>query len=55
MKCSLRSAKNINIAIALEKALVGIEGYGGGHEQACGACVKEEDFERFLEQLEAEI
>ncbi len=53
MKCSLRARENISRP--LEKALVGIEGYGGGHEQACGAVVKEHDWERFLENFRREI
>ena len=32
----------------LKKSLVGIEGYGGGHEHACGASVKQHDFKRFI-------
>lgn len=39
------------LAPAVQKALVGIDGYGGGHEHACGAAVKKHDFERFLENL----
>ncbi|MFC1690801.1 DHHA1 domain-containing protein [Nanoarchaeota archaeon] len=50
IKMSLRSSKH-NLKPALQKALVGVEGYGGGHEHASGACVKKEDFEVFLEQL----
>ncbi|MBN2567773.1 DHH family phosphoesterase [Candidatus Woesearchaeota archaeon] len=51
IKLSLRSPAGINIRDALEKALVGIDGYGGGHEQACGANVTKEDFDRFISQL----
>lgn len=53
MKCSLRSRSNI--AKPLEKALVGINGYGGGHEVACGAVIKEEDWELFLKQFKEEV
>jgi len=53
MKCSLRAG--VTISGALEKALVGIQGYGGGHAQACGAVIKEEDWERFLKQFKEEI
>ncbi len=55
VRCSLRCGKQWNIAKALEKALVGIQGYGGGHEQACGAGIAKEDFPRFLEQLRHEL
>ncbi|MBT4935916.1 DHH family phosphoesterase [Candidatus Woesearchaeota archaeon] len=53
MKCSLRA--QFPISKALERALVGIEGYGGGHENACGAVIKEEDWKRFLEQFKKEL
>ncbi len=43
--------KEKRIDIALKKALVGIRGYGGGHEFACGGNVKKEDFQKFIEQL----
>lgn len=36
---------------ALQKALIGIRGYGGGHGFACGGNVKKEDFQKFIEQL----
>ncbi|MFC1741334.1 DHHA1 domain-containing protein [Nanoarchaeota archaeon] len=55
MKCSLRSGQDLNIRDALEKAFNGVEGYGGGHEHACGACINVEDFEKFVDQLKAEI
>ncbi len=54
MRMSLRSSKLI-IPPLLEKALVGIEGYGGGHEHACGCCVKKEQFDEFLSHFEQEI
>lgn len=52
MKCSLRSA-SIKLEPMLKKALDGISGYGGGHEMACGACVKIADWKKFLTQLKA--
>ena len=55
VKCSLRSGERLNVAQALEKALVGINGYGGGHEHACGAAVPVEQFDLFIEQLEDAI
>lgn len=53
MKCSLRA--QTPIAEHLQKALVGIKGYGGGHPNACGAMVKEEDWEQFLENFKKEV
>lgn len=55
MKCSLRTGPGLNLPEAIDKALVGITGYGGGHEHACGACVNVDDFPRFLEQLREAI
>jgi single-stranded DNA-specific DHH superfamily exonuclease len=55
MKCSLRTSPGLNLQKAVEKALHGVNGYGGGHEYACGSCVKVEDFERFVEQLKEAI
>jgi len=52
-KCSVRAKITINKA--LEKALVGIDGYGGGHPQACGAVIKEQDWEKFIENFEREL
>ena len=52
-RCSLRSAQK-PIAPALEKVLQSVEGYGGGHQNACGCSIKEHDFGRFLELLEEE-
>lgn len=50
MKISLRSA-NHDLPKILEKALVGVEGYGGGHTNACGSAVKIGDFDKFIEQI----
>ena len=49
MKCSLRSQNPI--LPILEKALIGIQGTGGGHSNACGAVIKEEDWVRFLKNF----
>jgi single-stranded DNA-specific DHH superfamily exonuclease len=40
-----------NVREPLKKALVGIRGYGGGHEHACGAVVHTEDYPKFMENL----
>ncbi|HLC47250.1 MAG TPA: DHH family phosphoesterase [Candidatus Nanoarchaeia archaeon] len=50
MRCSLRSAKTPILPV-LKKALEGVNGYGGGHPNACGCAVKVEDFEKFIEHL----
>ncbi len=55
VRCSLRAPSNINLKKALESALDGVNGYGGGHEQACGAAIKIEDWKRFLMQLRAAL
>ena len=52
MKCSFRA--KFPIKGALEKALVGINGYGGGHENAFGAVIKEENWDQFLENFKKE-
>ena len=55
MRCSLRSPKNISVKDILEKSLVGIEGKGGGHPQACGCSVREECWETFIENMRREL
>jgi len=56
VRCSLRSPKAINIRDIMQAAIQGLPGaYGGGHEQACGVCVKEEDFPEFVRRLEENI
>ena len=54
LKLSLRSTKVV-LPIIVEKALLGLEGYGGGHEYACGANIKKEDFEKFIERIREQI
>ncbi|MBR9698858.1 hypothetical protein GOV09_00170 [Candidatus Woesearchaeota archaeon] len=54
IRMSLRSSKII-IPPILDKALAGLEGYGGGHEHACGANVRKDQFEEFIARLRKEI
>lgn len=54
IKMSIRSGLG-PIPPVLEKSLVGLEGYGGGHEYACGAVVKEKDFKKFRSNLKKEF
>ncbi|MBD3318565.1 hypothetical protein GF342_01510 [Candidatus Woesearchaeota archaeon] len=49
--CSLRSRSDIPLATLLKTALQGIEGYGGGHRNACGASIAREDFDRFCSNI----
>ncbi|MBI2145102.1 hypothetical protein HYU18_02150 [Candidatus Woesearchaeota archaeon] len=48
-------ARNVPVLPGLKKALVGIDGYGGGHENACGGSVNKNDFEKFVEQFKAQF
>jgi len=55
-KMSLRSGRQAPpLRDALERALVGITGSGGGHEKACGANVLSDDFARFIENFSREL
>ena len=54
MKCSLRSSKII-LPPLIEKALIGLEGYGGGHEHACGLNIKSHHFEEFVKRFKEMI
>ncbi|MEK6874721.1 MAG: DHH family phosphoesterase [Nanoarchaeota archaeon] len=53
MKCSLRSSRNGPILnTAVQEAVHGLIGAtGGGHEHACGANIKKEDFDSFVTKL----
>ena len=46
---------NFEVRDILEQALANVEGRGGGHRYACGAAVKKEDFERFLENIKQQL
>ena len=50
VKLSLRAMRYVLPPI-VKKSLEGITGYGGGHEHACGSCVKEDEFEKWLGQF----
>ncbi len=54
VRMSIRST-GILIPPVLEKSLSGLEGYGGGHEYACGANVKEKDFKEFIERIKKSV
>ncbi len=47
MQCSLRS-KTIKLPELIEKSLININGYGGGHDHACGASISRDDFDSFM-------
>ncbi len=53
-KMSLRSSK-IDLRPVIEKSLVGVEGYGGGHEFACAANVNVRDFNKFVDNIKKYI
>jgi single-stranded DNA-specific DHH superfamily exonuclease len=55
IKCSLRSQGSIVINKPLEIAISGLNGTGGGHPNACGLNISEDDFEVFLEKFRAEL
>lgn len=52
-KCSIRA--QFPIVEELTLALEGVEGYGGGHPNACGAVVAEEDWDGFLKRFKEEL
>ncbi|MFT4261364.1 MAG: DHH family phosphoesterase [Candidatus Woesearchaeota archaeon] len=49
---SIRSGK-YKVVDVLAKSLEGFDGYGGGHDYACGGCVREEDFYDFIEKFKS--
>src|SRR3989344_3471959 len=51
---SLRD-QNRDISKILEISLKGLEGYGGGHEHACGCAVSKKDFNMFIERIKQEL
>ena len=54
MRMSLRS-RGCNMLNILKKSLEGVEGYGGGHKNACGASVKTYDFSKFKKTIKREV
>jgi hypothetical protein len=53
-KLSLRS-QNHDINSILEKIMSGLDGYGGGHENACGVCINENHYGEFILRLKKEL
>ncbi len=44
-------ARSTSVLKPMLSALKGIDGYGGGHENACGGAVKKDDFEKFIKKF----
>ncbi len=55
LRCSLRARAPFNLLEAFQKAMIGIEGYGGGHEQAVGCAIKKHNFNQFVDNLRKQI
>lgn len=57
IKMSLRNPgdKRIKLPEIINKALMGLQGYGGGHDFAAGACIRKSDFEQFISVIKDEI
>lgn len=54
IKGSLRSRQR-DLRPLLEEAMKGLDGYGGGHSAACGMSISEEDFDTFIDRLDAMV
>ncbi len=52
IKCSIRTEK-MDIPAAIEKALAGLRGYGGGHEHAAGCVIAQEDYAAWEKRMRA--
>jgi len=52
-RCSFRGP--YDIPKMLKKALVGVDGYGGGHKHACGGSIKAKDFDVFIENIRKDL
>ena len=50
VKMSIRS-ETLTISDIVEKSLVNVKGYGGGHAYACGGCIALDDFNRFMDNF----
>lgn len=53
-RISLRS-KTYKLPKVIEKALEDVEGYGGGHEYACGGNIKSKDIDKFISNLRKQL
>ena len=53
IRMSLRYTKPIQQI--LKNALAGLDGYGGGHEYACGASIKKIHFKEFLDKIRKQL
>jgi single-stranded DNA-specific DHH superfamily exonuclease len=53
-KCSVRSS-TVPLPELVQESLKGLEGYGGGHRNACGVVVAEKDWTIFLNRFSAGI
>ena len=51
---SIRSA-GTNVREALEKSLEGLNGFGGGHDNACGAGINKDQYEEFIRKFNENI
>lgn len=51
VKASVRTQYPIILPKIIQKSLIDLDGYGGGHAQACGICIREDQFETFLEKF----
>ncbi|MFH1053092.1 MAG: DHH family phosphoesterase [Candidatus Woesearchaeota archaeon] len=51
VRCSFRSPKGKNMREIVQKALKGLDGFAGGHEQACGGTINADDFSKFVENV----
>ena len=51
---SLRSEK-YNIQKMIKEVVEGLDGYGGGHEHACGANISKEDYHTFISRFKEQI
>lgn len=54
IRLSLRS-KTHNLPKIIKKALIGVEGYSGGHEHACGGSIKSKDITKFIDNIRKQV
>ena len=51
VRLSFRSNGEIDLVKLIEKCLIGLKGYGGGHKFAAGVSIKKFDFDKFIENI----